>query len=296
MRIAISESQLRMLNEVHKDHPLDELVNFDHIDFKYEYRKLNELLFDGLLPVIEIRWDKSKHTHGVTKITRNKYTGQVLKVTMAISNFYDVTYRMFRDTLAHEMIHVWQATNNIREANGNHGPKFIQQMNRINGMNLGFDIKISEDLSDLYSKGILKVSAKHKPRKLYVAVIDLDNSRTIMGILSPSCYTKDEAQLGKLYAQTTKKGKHQKVEGTIYETEIADLLAFSINNSLRKSLSFMEAPDDILNQIKQQGKIVNRFVSQNGETDWETTPHDEAPAPKQQRPGLQLPNGRFISF
>ena len=112
------------LLEVIYQHERNEIVNYDNIDLRYEYEKLNEQLFDGKLSVPTIGWNKRKGVHGMVKVRntmvgRDLITGQLVYkrkvVGLWMSVFYKQPYHVFLDTLAHEMIHIYQAEKNIKE-------------------------------------------------------------------------------------------------------------------------------------------------------------------------------------
>ena len=179
---------------------------------------------------------------------------------MVLSKFLSVPYHVFLNTLAHEMIHVYQGVHEIREENGNHGPVFYEQMKRINSMGLGFNVSVTLDSSDLPVAGHIKV----KP-----LVVMLFNYGSTKGIaVMDTKLVLDSSGVDKIWNYATRTGKTKKVEGDLYVCEIPDLMKKHINKSL-KSLSWSSSSNQELeDKIRTEGKHLGHFVAENGETRW----------------------------
>lgn len=190
MKIIITEGQLRKLyleddfggrKSFCKDYKCEEIVDdLSKVDFYYEYRRLNSLLFDNKLPKnipIEIANFRS---HGIFRY-KGSYGSFLARGKIFISKRYINNFGVFLGTLAHEMIHVYQWINNIQESNGGHGPVFFREADRINAIaksqNLGFKIAqygTEEESSKLISENI-------KPRVvLYEKKIKFDKNNQII--------------------------------------------------------------------------------------------------------------------
>lgn len=277
MKILITESQLVTLHEISKEHEMDEIIDFKNIDLKHEYEKLNDLLFNGELPKLqggpvrmEMAWSQKKSAHGTTQSWVEKSTGKLVKIVITVSKFFDVKYRLFRDVLAHEMIHVYQAVNRVNEANGNHGPVFHREMNRINGMGLGFDVDIVLDVA----KHGLEMSKNIKGVDLVAVILNIDGEVAVAA-LTPNCYQNEARSLSDIFDYNTKKGKYKKVEGEIYKTKLPILRRFKVNKSIKNSLSWAKGLPEVPDLIRNEGTLINKFVSVDGQSKWMDPPKED---------------------
>jgi hypothetical protein len=276
MKILITESQLLTLHEISKEHAMDEIVDFKNIDLVYEYEKLNDLLFNGELPKkggpirIEFAWSKRKSAHGTTQSWVEKATGKIVKIVITVSKFFDVKYNLFRDVLVHEMIHVYQAVNRVVEPNGNHGPVFHREMKRINGMGLGFDVDIVVNVG----KHGLVMSKDIKALDLVAVILNIDGE-TAVSVLTPNCYENDAKSLSDIFDYNTRKGKYKKVEAEIYKTKIPILRRFKVNKSIKNTLSWGKGLPEVPDLIRNEGTLINRFVSTDGKSQWDNPPKED---------------------
>jgi hypothetical protein len=255
---------------------MDEIVDFKNIDLVYEYEKLNDLLFNGELPKkggpirIEFAWSKRKSAHGTTQSWVEKATGKIVKIVITVSKFFDVKYSLFRDVLVHEMIHVYQAVNRVVEPNGNHGPVFHREMKRINGMGLGFDVDIVVNVG----KHELVISKDIKALDLVAVILNIDGE-TAVAVLTPNCYENDAKSLSDIFDYNTRKGKYKKVEAEIYKTKIPILRRFKVNKSIKNTLSWAKGLPEVPELIRNEGTLINRFVSDNGQSQWDNPPKED---------------------
>lgn len=262
--IRITESHLENIirnniSEVYQ-HQRDETVDFSKIDAYHEYDVLNKLLFGNKLPRVSINYSYAKSKHGSVKVRRDRFSGETTVVGMTLSKFLSVPYHIFQSTLAHEMIHVYQAMNNVNESNGGHGPVFHREMNRINAMNPGFKVTVTLDISDL------KVAPTVKGKKMVAMLFQLDGNQKI-AVLTPKAFETDKGQIDSIYNYNTRNGKYKKVVGDFYLTELPELLLKHVNRNIR-SLAFSKLEDnELANRIKQ-GQHLGHFESENGETKW----------------------------
>jgi hypothetical protein len=270
MNILLTESQLTKLKHILKeeDQPMDDMVDFDQINLQYEYAKLNDMLFNGELPKVPMMWDKTKTAHGRLKKWTRRDTGKVVKMEMMVSRFYDVPYKVFRNTLAHEMIHVFQAINDIEEGDGNHGQVFHREMNRINGMGLGFNVSVKLDITKLD----LKVSGSVKAVRLVAVVLTFNDNEKVLSILTPNCYQNDMIHLANIFEYSIRKGEYTKVEASIFDTQIPSLRRLKANSSIKKTISWVRAPQDMINMVMNEGSLINHFVITKDNTDWTHPP------------------------
>ncbi len=260
MKIIISESQYRLLNENYQ-HDRDEMVDFRNIDLQYEYDKHNILLFDNKLPRIKIRWSMAKNSHGVLKTMRSRLTGKIVNMEMSLSKFFAVPYYAFTDTLAHEMIHVFQQINGVREMDGGHGPVFYREASRINSMGLGFNITKTKDSSKLSTSSFVK------PKTRIVLLSNFDGVDRLH-IMTESAFVNSVQDLIELFDYLTK-NKYNEIIGKFYKVNIPQIEKYHINRkisglrgyTLKLEGSLTNLIDDIVNS-----EYVISIESKDGKT------------------------------
>lgn len=122
---------------------------FEH-DIEKQFNYLNKLLFNDELemPIYSFDMNKNRSAWVSFDITKNKY-GNAISVTNIILHFSKncvFTPEQFMNTLAHEMIHLYQFHKNILiDRGGDHGVFFTHEMDRINDMNVGIKITPTND-------------------------------------------------------------------------------------------------------------------------------------------------------
>jgi hypothetical protein len=158
----------------------------------------------------------------------------------------------------------------IIEPNGGHGPVFHREMNRINGMGLGFDVDIVVNAS----KHDLTISNGIKPMELVAAILNMDGE-TMVAVMTPSCYKTDARELSDIFDYNTKKGKYKKVECELYNTKIPILRRYKINKSLKNGVSWGKGLPEIPELIRTEGTLINRFVSVGGQSKWDNPPKED---------------------
>jgi hypothetical protein len=154
------------------------------LDLQKEYHKLNVKFFDGKLGMYPMKWNRRKGSGGLVKFRleggqirrrigrergdrlQQREGARIVIRYIEISTYYTSTIIGFIATLVHEMIHVFLLEQNIDDG---HGRLFKAQMNRINAMNPGFEVKIREDATDFIP---VKVAKTGKGERRGVIIFD----------------------------------------------------------------------------------------------------------------------------
>lgn len=104
------------------------------IDLKLEYQRFNKLIFNNKLPKdMPVKWTKSKRALGRAHLYYSLKSKKLVKCTITISNYLICTDHEYRETLIHEMIHVFLGKKSkFKKGDNHHGPSFIKEMGRIN--------------------------------------------------------------------------------------------------------------------------------------------------------------------
>lgn len=251
IRKAILE-MARMLAEA-KQHTDDEIVDFDEIDLQGEFDKLNGLLFGGKLQPVQMIWNTRRSAHGTVKAQRDRRTGKITIKSLAISKFLDVPYKVFKDTLAHEMIHVCLLQQGI---NDGHGFRFKSEMSRINSMGLGFNVSVTLDSSSFE----LSKHAQVKAKELVFFLIDNNQRKNMVVVTTPNIYQREGSEVEALYGRLVKAGKYRWVKGEIFKSSDPNLMKYSQNRTFKTKVSFLEVDQSVADQLKANAEKIGSFA------------------------------------
>jgi hypothetical protein len=232
----IKEEVSGFLNELENE----DIVDVNTLNLQAEYDKLNELLFGGSLSRVPMKWDNSKTHLGVVSSLRNRLTGEMRVVSLAMSKYYKTNYRQFKNTLAHEMIHVKQI---FTEGSANHQWSFYSESRRINGMGLGFHIT-PKNTEEIQMSDTVKGNAK----TLVAIIFDIDG-QYYLSVTTPSVYASDFDFLVNYYQREVNRGKHRKVEISVVESRNPELMGKRILRSFQRSFSFIRMPEGLFEQL-----------------------------------------------
>ena len=263
MRYIFTESQIRHIIKEAKEHTNDEIVDFKEINLQHEFNKLNDLLFGGELYPIDMMWNKRRSTHGVVKASKNTRTNQITIKSLEISQFLAITYKHFKDVLAHEMIHVYWLQKHI---NANHDYRFIREMDRINNMGLGFNVTLTADSSQFELSN--EVKAKKKELVFFVNQVDNEEKKRV-SVFGYGLYKADGETIGRIYNNLTKKGKYKEIRGEFYLGDNPELQRHRIQRSFGSSVSYENTDPQKVEELKQGAKLLSSFIATNGEINWE---------------------------
>lgn len=159
-------------------------------------------------------------------------------VSLAMSAFYKINYRQFRNTLAHEMIHVKQI---FTKGTADHSWGFDREASRINGMGFGFNVtdKNSEEI---------EVSSNTKGKTLIAIIFEIDGDY-YLSVTTPDVYARDFEFLIKYYQREVNRGRHRNVEITVIESQNPQLMGKRILRSFQRSFSFIRMPEGLFEQL-----------------------------------------------
>ena len=118
---------------------------FEH-DVEKEFDYLNKLLFNSELILPPYSFDVNKNRSAWVYSEYWNIPNMYKEITLHFSKNCILTPEQFRNTLAHEMIHLWLYHKNIlKDYGGPHGVFFTREMDRINNMNVGIKISPKND-------------------------------------------------------------------------------------------------------------------------------------------------------
>jgi hypothetical protein len=235
------------INEIN-EYGDEDIINTNDIDFQHEYSKLNQQLFNNELPEVPLKWDNRKASLGHVNSLRNRLTGQIKINYLALSAFYKISYRQFKNTLAHEMIHVKQIS---RDGRGNHGYSFSREADRINAMGLGYAI------TEVNTERTV-VSDETKTKTLIGMIFNIDG-RYYLNVTTPSVYQTESDFVFNLFQRLVDNRKYREVEITAVESQNPQLMGYRISRSFKRGFTYSVLPDELLEQLLDD-KITNDCI------------------------------------
>lgn len=241
------------------EHTDDEIVTFDKIDLNYEFDKLNDLLFGGTLERVPIAWSTTKGRHGHVSY-RRWYDSTVEKINgLFLSKFFKIPYKMFKDTLAHEMIHVKNLQDDIKTKRKHykseaHGFDFIKEMNRINSMGLGFKVSVKGEES-------YDVADDIKGRNVYGAIIKLDGfskSGEFVAVMVPKAYASRKETLERIFNNLITSGKYKSVEIEYFQSNNPYFLRFPVQRNFDRKVGYIKVKPEEMSKIRELATFIDK--------------------------------------
>ena|ERR1035437_3106458 len=243
------------LNEI--EYQEEDIVNADSINLQQEYDKLNRQLFNNESPKLPLEWSNRKVALGHVRSLVNRHTGEQKLVSLAMSAFYKTSYRQFKNTLAHEMIHVKIIASGKHDYGGKHGYLFIDEARRINGMGLGYNIteKNTEEIE-------MSNQAKTNAKALIAMIFNIDG-KYYLNVTTPNVYQAESDFLFNFMERLVNGGKYGGIEVTVVESSNPQLMSFRISRSFKKGFSYSLLGDKLLEQLLDD-KIIKNIKIKRG--------------------------------
>jgi hypothetical protein len=169
--------------------------------------------------------------------------------------FHKTNYRQFKNTLAHEMIHVKQF---VTRKQADHGRSFDSEAYRINSMGLGFNIthKNNEEIG---------VSDQQMGNaKDLIAIIQEINGEYFLSVTTPKVYETDFDGLLEFYRKNVDKGQYRSVVVTVIQSRNPNLLSKRILRTMARSFSYSPLGDSLLEELLND-KIIKTINFKKGE-------------------------------
>jgi hypothetical protein len=239
------------------EHTDDEIVTFENIDLEHEFNKMNKLVFNGELAMVDLNWSTSKVRHGHVSY-RRRYDGTVERIHgLFLSKFFKIPYSKFKDTLAHEMIHVKNLQDDIRlnrrSAKGGHGYDFIAEMNRINAMNLGFKVDVTETNK-------FDVADDVKGKNVYFVILKLDGQKSgdFIAVMIPKAFAERKETIERIFNNLIKARKYNSVTLEYYQSNSPKLMAYTVQRNFARSVSYTPIKQEEIPGLKSLGTFMEK--------------------------------------
>ena len=249
----IINEELGMLHEI--EYQDTDIIDSSRLSLDDEYNKINKQLFGGQLPKVSMRWSNRKGNLGHVKALVNRMTRDYKIRYLAISSFHAMPYRVFKDTLAHEMIHIKQLSHGMQnyDPSSPHGWSFQSEANRINSMGLGYKITISSE-----EKMGISDKAKENARALVAVILNIDGRNTL-SVTTPNVFASDADYLFNTFEHIIQRGKYRKVEIMAVESRNPELLKYKIQRTYKKGIAHAPISDELLNDLLGS-KLIKRVI------------------------------------
>jgi hypothetical protein len=254
LKSLINEELNKFINEYNDE----DFVDNNKINLQEEYDKLNQELWGGKLPKVQLKFDSKKNGYGRVHGQIERFTRKIIINYLAISNMYKLTYRQFKNIMAHEQIHVWQM--GVKNERGGHGWDFEREARRINGMGLGFnitarngeDIPVSDQAKATFSK-----------KNLIALITNMDGTYAIT-LTTPSVYEKEKDQFFHIYDLAVNKfRRYNSVEITVIETSNPEIMGFPVARTFARSVKSIPLSDRLLEQLLNDKIIKEVKIKRN---------------------------------
>jgi len=241
------------------DHTDDEIVTFENIDLEHEFNKLNKLLFNDELKMVPLSWSTRKGNHGHVSYRFSRWDGTVEVIHgLFMSKFFKIPYKMFKDTLAHEMIHVKNLqdamrTKARRRKSDAHGYEFMKEADRINSMGLGFKVTVT-------GEGKFDVADDIKGKNVYFAIIKLDGQKSgdFIAVMVPKAFTERKETIERIFNNLIKSRKYRGVTIEYYQSSSPKLLKYPVQRSFARSISYAPIKPEEIASTKELGTFIEK--------------------------------------
>ena len=270
LKLIIEEELNKFITEI-GEYRDDEFIAVKDINLQNEYNKLNTQLFNNFLSKVHLEWSNRKSALGHVKYLTNRQSGEAKIEYLAMSSFYKVTYRQFKNVMAHEMIHVKIIENgDYRKESSSHGYYFLKEAERINSMGLGFKITpINTEVLAISDKAVENI----KP--LIGIILNFDGKYYIT-TTTPIVYPTEQDNLTKLFNYLIKTRRYRNIEVTYVESKNPELLKVPLKRTFARGILYKPLSDELLEKLLddkiiktvQYGEKQSKQVAESDNSDW----------------------------
>ena len=166
-----------------------------------------------------------------------------------MSQFIHVSYKVFKDTLAHEMIHVKLMQNGIDDG---HGWRFQQEMRRINNLGLGFNVTVTMDDGNYE----INKDIQARMKEMVVAILDNDSRKNHIAVMAPNVYESQHVAMEELFERIVKSGKYREVNIQYIKSKDPELLKFSSQRVMARGVSTSPVSQEFVDKLKSEGQMI----------------------------------------
>jgi hypothetical protein len=230
---------------------MNESVDYD-IKKKYVY--YNKLLFEGNLPMVPLKFRRTKKAGGSVKIEyytsgrgSRKRVDDFKILELYLSTFKLRTEEQMDQILVHEMIHVWMAVNGLHEGYNVelHGNEFVQKKNELQHK-LPFEIPMAD---------YLESEIRNKKNKEYGVIIGKGKLGSIVAVIKKEVLEKDIDKIKEMTERAMNKG----TELIIGISSNPELEEFPVKRTTR-SIAFYEMSKRIQDLVLDDIEVLHKTL------------------------------------
>ena len=237
----------------------DEIINVSQMHLQHEFDKLNKLLFNNEIKPVPLKYMHRKTALGVVNATISRTTHVITINYLAMSTFYDVPYQNFLDTLAHEMIHVKEMQLKSGKSGHNivHGGFFHAEAERINKMNLGFNItESSSDKLPMSGKTLEKMNSQKIISALVTVTMPSGAKKTFFSNMTLNAFHTQYKVFASIYEYAVQSEKYLYAKILFFDvTPTQNIMQCTVQRNFNSGLKYREAPQETIADI-QKGDLL----------------------------------------
>jgi hypothetical protein len=229
---------------------LNEKFDFEY-DIKKEFDNLNKLLFDNEVPFPEISFDSDKKR--VAWVTcKGTYTksgwSDIYDIVLHFNKNLSLTPEQFKNTLAHEMIHLLLYQRKIfRDYGGDHGVIFSSEMDRINNMNVGIKISPKNDTISPFQQ------RQKSEKDFYVIFFNWKDEK----ILCPFSVKEECEKFWDIAMKSFKISSPKDLTLYMAKTILNEINFYSVARTA-KNVKQYKIPEELYNKLIKESEIIRK--------------------------------------
>lgn len=223
----------------------EDIIDPTRIDLVGEFNKLNTQLFGDEVPKVPMKWSNRKGNLGHVSARINRLTNDAEIKHLAISSFHAMPYMIFKNTLAHEMIHVLLLSNGRHDPHQPHGYAFHDEGRRINNMGLGYNITTSSEAQ----LGISDAAKQKANGKTFICMVLEIDGKTFLNVTTERVYEAEGQNVFDLFQKLVNRGKYREVDITVVESTNPELLKYRVTRTFKRGLSYAPVEYELLDDL-----------------------------------------------
>ena len=215
-----------------------------------EFNLLNSLLFNNEVPFPEISFDshKTRVAWVTCKGTYTKTWSDIHDIVLHFNKNLSLTPEQFKNTLAHEMIHLLLYQRKIfRDYGGDHGVIFTREMDRINNMNIGIKISAKNDTISPFQE------RQRKEKDFYVIFFNWKDEK----ILCPFSVQEECEKFWDIAMKSFKISSPKDITIYMAKTTLNEINFYSVARTAKNVKQF-KIPEELYDKLIKESEILRK--------------------------------------
>ena len=219
------------------------------VDVQARYNHWNQVVFDGKLPAVPVKWGRSKRWGGICRgtIDRMNHTGTVRVIE--VSDFIVDDPKVIDGIILHEMIHAYM----YLQGKGGHGWEF-GMLRREFSTKAGMEIPATEDIEHF----IVPEDMEAAPKGVMVMESDTRKGLVVYNLN----FFKRSFDAIKGYSDALAsyyRLRGSKMKATFLISEVKDLLKYPEKRTVMRGT--YTVPESLLDQVLSTGQVLAQVVA-----------------------------------